>query len=153
VSLVWTAAARPTYGGPLLLDTHLWVWMLDPAVGALPAAVMPIIRAAAAAGVLHVSDISYWEVGQKAATGKLRLTTDVVTWAGIAQTAPGVQHIPLTRGMLLLSTSLTTMHRDPADRMLVATAKITGVPLATTDRDIIDWAQAEGATPVIDCRA
>ncbi|MDX2261400.1 MAG: type II toxin-antitoxin system VapC family toxin [Gemmatimonadales bacterium] len=149
---VWRVASRPGYAGPLLLDTHLWVWMLDPAAGRLPPAVVPLLRRAAAADAIHVSDISYWEVGQKAASGRLVLTSPVALWTAKAQSAPGVHALPLTRDVLLLSTALTTLHRDPADRMLVATAKLTGIPLATLDSSIVAWAEAEGETPVVDCR-
>jgi len=150
--LVWHAAAQPTFGGPLLLDTHLWVWMLDPGLGALPPAVAPLIQSAAQSSALYVSDISFWELGQKVAKGKIRLTVPVATWVAKAAVAPGVRYLPVDRDPLLMSTGLTTMHGDPADRILVATAKIQGMPLATADGAIVTWALAEGGTRICDCR-
>lgn len=150
--LVWTPAARPAYAGPLLLDTHLWVWMLDPALGGPPADLIPLIGAAAAAAELWVSDISFWEVAQKVAAGKLTLTAPVAAWLAKAATAPGVRYLPVDRDVLVLSTQLSTMHGDPADRMLVASAKLHGVPLATADAAIVTWGASEGKTPICDCR-
>jgi PIN domain nuclease of toxin-antitoxin system len=150
--LVWTPAARPTYAGPLLLDTHLWVWMLDPAVGTLPPGLVPLIRRAAASSMLWVSDISFWEVAQKVTKGRLALTVPVATWLAKAAAAPGVQYLPVDRDVLVLSTQLSEMHGDPADRMLVAATKLRGVPLATADAAIVEWAVREGKTHLCDCR-
>lgn len=146
--LVWSPSTRPDDHGPLLLDTHLWVWMLDPALGALPAGIRPLLERAAAARELLVSDISAWEVAQKVARGRLSFTSPVEAWIARAVLAPGVTMLPLSRDALVLSTQLATLHGDPADRILVATAKLMGVPLATADRQIAEWARAEGRTPV-----
>lgn len=147
-SLVWSVAARTDYLGPLLLDTHLWVWMLDPAAGRLPKALLPLIEGAASRRELLVSDISVWEIAQKVGAGRLMLTSPVAAWLDRAVLAPGVTMVPLSRDVLILSTQLTTLHGDPADRMLVATAKLLGVPLATADRQLITWARREKATPL-----
>ncbi len=151
-ALVWRVGSRPDYIGPLLLDTYLWVWMLDAAAGRLPSALAPLIRSTARDGRLFVSDISFWEIAQKVSRGRMALTMPVSTWARRAATAPGVRYLAVDRDVLLTSVGLATMHGDPADRMLVATAKLTGTPLATADRAIIDWAADEGATPICDCR-
>lgn len=147
-SLVWAASTHASYRGPLLLDTHLWVWMLDPGLGQLPKSAVPLIEQAAATRELLISDISVWEVAQKAARGKLGFTSPVTAWIERAVLAPGVTMLPLTRDVLVLSTQLASLHGDPADRILVASAKLLGVPLATADRQIADWARQEGQTPV-----
>ncbi len=102
----------------------------------------------AASRELLISEISAWEVAQKAARGKLSFTSPVTAWIERAVLAPGVTMLPLTRDVLVLSTQLATLHGDPADRILVAAAKLLGVPLATADRQIADWARGEGQTPV-----
>ncbi len=150
--LVWRVGSRPDYIGPLLLDTHLWVWMLDGDTSRLPLPLVPLVRAAARDGRLFVSEISFWEVAQKVGKGRLRLTMPVSTWTRRAAMAPGVNYLAVDRDVLVTSTGIDTMHGDPADRMLVATAKLTGTPLATADEAIVAWAHGEGATPVCDCR-
>jgi PIN domain nuclease of toxin-antitoxin system len=151
-ALVWRVGSRADYIGPLLLDTHLWVWMLDTASGRLPTPLLPLIRNAARDGRLYVSEISFWEVAQKVGKGRLGLTMPLSAWARRAASAPGVNYLPLDREVLLTSVGLEAMRGDPADRILVASAKLHAMPLATADRVIIDWARQEGKTAVCDCR-
>ncbi|HET6577597.1 MAG TPA: hypothetical protein VFG66_04705 [Gemmatimonadales bacterium] len=55
--------------------------------------------------------------------------------------------------MLFQSTRLAgAPHNDPADRMLMATAQLLGIPLVTADRLIIDYATAQPGTPLVDAR-
>jgi len=78
---------------------------------------------------------------------------DAAVWLQRAERAPGIRHLPLDREILLLSTRLAgTVHNDPADRMLIATAQINNIPLMTADRLIIEYAQTVPGTPVVDLR-
>ncbi len=149
---VWAAGTRLTYTGPLLLDTHIWVWMLEGALGRCAYALPALLSHSAAKSGLVVSDISFWEVAQKCATEKLTLAVPVKDWLDQAEQAPGVRYQPLDRATLVLSTQLTALHGDPADRMLVATAKLHRVPLVTIDTRIIEFAKQEQRTPVCDAR-
>lgn len=78
---------------------------------------------------------------------------DAAVWLQRAERAPGIRYLPLDREILLLSTRLAgTVHNDPADRMLIATAQINNIPLMTADRLIIEYAQTVPGTPVVDLR-
>jgi len=100
-----------------------------------------------------VSDISFWEVGVKAAKGRLPLSIDVNVWLSRAQSAPGFRFLPLERDVLTLSTQLAgSAHNDPADRMLLAVAQLNNMPLVTVDETIIAYAKANAGTPVVDAR-
>lgn len=152
-SALWRAADDPDYAGPLLLDTHIWVWMLEGDMSRLAPAMPALLQRTAAAGGLSVSDISFWEVALKASKGKLVLSVDATIWLGRAERAPGVAYVPLDRTILLQSARLPgTPHDDPADRMLMATAQLTGMPLVTVDEAIIAYAGAETGVPVCDAR-
>lgn len=150
---VWRPGELSTYDGSLLLDTHIWIWHLEGDAIQMAPDTVALLNRSGGASRLHVSDISYWEVAVKSAKGKLTLSVDATVWLQRAAKAPGIHFLPLDRDVLLLSTRLAgTVHNDPADRMLIAAAKINNVPLVTVDRLIIDYANAHPGTPVIDAR-
>lgn len=141
------------YDGPLLLDTHIWMWHMGGDTTRLSADVIQLLDRVGAASRLHVSDISYWEVAVKAAKQRITLSMDAAVWLQRAERAPGIRFLPLDREILLLSTRLAgTAHNDPADRMLIATAQINNIPLLTADRLIVEYARAVPGTPVVDIR-
>lgn len=148
---VWTANDLRDYDGPLLLDTHVWIWYMDGDSSRLSSETADLLNRSGAKRQLHVSDISYWEVAVKAAKKKLTFSVDVGVWLQQAETAPGIQFLPLTRPVLLQSTRLAgSVHNDPVDRMLIAIAQLHAVPLVTADGNIVDYAKFNGATPVVD---
>lgn len=150
---LWRPSDLASYDGPLLLDTHVWIWYVDGDSTRLSPATIALLERAGRDTGLLVLDISYWEVAVKAAKGKLALSVDVALWLQRVESAPGIRHLPLDRQALLLSTRLPgAVHNDPADRMLIATAQLTGAPLVTADADIIAYAKAHRATPVVDIR-
>lgn len=150
---VWTPADLAAYEGPLLLDTHVWIWHLEGDETRFAKGTSALLDRSGEQGRLFVCDISWWEVAVKAAKGKLTFTVDVAVWLQRAEQAPGIRFRPLTRPVLLQSTRLPgTAHNDPADRMLMAMAQLDGVPLVTNDRLIIEYARAHRGTPVVDVR-
>lgn len=152
-ALVWTPAELSRYDGPLLLDTHVWIWHLNGNTDQFAPGVTPLLDRSGAQSRLFVCDISYWEVVNKAAKGKLIFAVDVAVWLQRAEQAPGIRFRPLTRPVFLQSTRLAdSAHNDPADRMLMAMAQLDGVPLVTTDRLIIEYARTHPGTPVVDAR-
>lgn len=139
------------YEGPLLLDTHIWLWHLTGDAERLSPALVRALDRAGAMAQLYVSDISCWEVAVKAVKGKLTLAVDVERWLARAERAPGIRFVPVDRATLVASTVLPgPMHGDPADRMLVATARLRGMPLVTADAEIVAYARATGGTPVVE---
>lgn len=153
-SRLWTPADLGTYDGPLLLDTHVWIWYLEGDATHWARETRALLERSGAHGRLIVCDMSYWEVAVKSAKGKLQLSTDVMLWLQRAESATAIRYRPASRPLLLQSTRLAgTLHADPVDRMLIAMAQLDGVPLVTADRLIIDYARAHGNVPVVDVRA
>lgn len=122
----------------ILLDTHIWIWWVqgDPR---LTAALRAHIQAHEAGG-LGVSVISCWEVAKLVQNGRLAFPCPVLDWLNQALAYPGVRLLELTPLIAVASTQLPgTFHRDPADQIIVATARVHGLPLLTVDRDILDY--------------
>jgi PIN domain nuclease of toxin-antitoxin system len=150
---VWRPAERPRFEGALLLDTHIWVWLLEGDSKRLAPATLALLRHSAGTGQLMVSDISVWEVANKSAKGKLVLSLDPVIWLDKAASAPGIHYLPLDRRCLIQSVRLPAVPPgDPADRMLIATAQLTPASLITCDEDIISYARLRGGLSVCDAR-
>jgi PIN domain nuclease of toxin-antitoxin system len=140
---------RDTAGAVLLLDTHIRIWLLngDPALRGSPA--LPAIEAAAQQAQIGVAVISVWEVGMLEAKSRIVLPMDGRLWVEKALGAPGVRLIPLSPDIAMQSTRLPgTFHGDPADRMLVATARCEGCVLVTRDQRILDYG-AQGLLRVL----
>ena len=152
-SNVWRAGDLASYDGPILLDTHIWIWHLEGVSSRVVPAVTSLLDRSGKKSRIFVSDISLWEVAVKIAKGKLTLAFESTIWFKRAEKAPGIRFLALDRETLLLSTRLIgSMHNDPADRMLMATAQLNNLPLVTADRLIVDYARSHAGVPVVDAR-
>ncbi len=121
---------------PPLLDTHVWIWWMlgDPgldraereALDALPQDTRPVI-----------SDISLWEFAMLVDIGRVKIDRTIEDWLKIAASPATVKVQPITPGIVAEMNRLPAgFHRDPADRLIVATALSLKLPLATKDRKI-----------------
>ncbi len=131
----------PARSGLLLLDTHALVWSVEerPRLGS---AAKRAINIAARLNQIAVSAISPWEVALLVSKGRLNLSTDVMVWVREALAKPGVNLLPLEPEIAVASTRLPfEMHADPADRIIVATARHLGATLATADKALLDLAK------------
>ena len=125
---------------PLLLDTHYWFWLQVGAAGYLNERAMKAIRTAAEVGALLVSIMSVWEIGMLEAKGRIELATSREEWVKEALATPGLTLAPLTPEIALDSTALPLpFHGDPADRIIVATARGMGAQLLTRDQRLIEY--------------
>ena len=115
----------------ILLDTHIWVWWVNGGTQ-LPADTLALIQTEAPNG-LGVCAISCWEVAKLVERGRLALTIPVEFWLAQALQPP-VLLLPLSPEVAAGSTQLPgSFHRDPADQLIVATARHYDCPLVTLD--------------------
>ena len=122
----------------IVLDTHIWVWWAH-ASEQLTKAQEQIIQANEA-DVIGVSAISVWEVAKLAEYGRLELPCPLSEWFGAALGYPGVRLLELTPEIAIGSTQLPgEFHRDPADQIIVATARFYDCPLITSDKRILNY--------------
>jgi len=125
---------------PAVLDTHVWVWWVDGGRRLSKAATRSIHRAQADGG-LWLSTISIWEVSKKVEKRQLILDRPLDEWLDLATTLPGLQLAELTRPVLVESCRLPPpFHDDPADQLIVATARDRGAVVVTKDDRILDYA-------------
>ena len=127
----------------IVLDTNAWLfWLHDPS--RLTRRARAAIRKATAAEGARVSVISLWEVALKSSLGKLRLPVDIDTWYARARCYPGVGIEPLRPEDAIASTRLPgEIHRDPADRFIIALARRLAVPLVTADEKLRAYPHVE----------
>jgi PIN domain nuclease of toxin-antitoxin system len=134
----------------LLLDTCAAIWIGNREAIA-PDALRAIRTAARTAGIL-VSAVTAWEIGLATTrTPPLVLLPTAQLWLADLLARPGFRTVPLDPEVALSASYLPgDCHRDPADRLLIATARRLGVPLMTRDRRILSYA-AQGHVDAIPC--
>ena len=119
----------------ILLDTHIWIWLVNGDKRLLQE-YFEHTQEHEAEG-LGISAISCWEVAKLVEGGKIILSLPVGDWLTQALTYPGVRLLDFSPQIAVESTQLPgVFHRDPADQIIVATARVYGCPLVTMDTKI-----------------
>jgi PIN domain nuclease of toxin-antitoxin system len=135
---------------PLLLDTHAAIWITrnEPLS---PRAAEAMNAAHQAAGDVFVSPITAWEVGLLVSRNRLNLLMTPQRWFDRLLDVPGMRLADLSPDILIASSFLPgTPPRDPADRILLATAREFGATLITRDRLILKYGE-DGQVSTIAC--
>ena len=130
----------PAGRGLLLLDTHIWVWLMEGDASHLSDGVIAELEAASNRGALAVSAISIWELAMLEVKGRVRLSRSLDEWVRAALSARGTQLLALTPEIAIESARLPGKPPgDPADRILMATSRIEAAQLVTRDRAILKY--------------
>jgi len=126
--------------GLLLLDTHIWLWLLEGYDILYNSGVLENIEKAASHSKLRVSLISLWEVAMLEAKGRIRFNVNCLDWLTEALKAPGLSILEMTPEIAVLSAKLPgDFHGDPADRIIIASAITHNASLVTKDKKIIKY--------------
>lgn len=123
----------------IVIDTHVLIWAVqdDPRLGEQS---RKIIDDTTRQSRILISAITPWEIAMLAEKGRIALGDDVGRWIDRALALPGVELAPLDASIAVGSVRLPgNFHTDPADRMIVATARFHQVPLLTADLAILDY--------------
>jgi PIN domain nuclease of toxin-antitoxin system len=122
----------------IVLDTHVWIWWVH-GEDRLSEAQTEIIKANETS-LIGVSAISCWEAAKLVQYGRLELPSPLQEWFSQALSYPGIRLLELTPEIAIESTLLPgDFHRDPADQIIVATARVHGCALVTSDAKIIKY--------------
>ena len=119
-----------------LLDTHVWVWWhMSP--GKLSGRVRSLISDPARYEELLLSAISPWEFAKLLEKGRLAISCDPEEWIRQALEVPKLRLVPISPTVAYRSTVLPQpCHDDPADRIIVATARDENATILTSDQRI-----------------
>src|SRR5450432_4275844 len=121
----------------LVLDTHVWKMVLDG--DRFLRHVLRRIETAAAHGSLYIAAITVWEIAMLVEKGALKLNQSTLEWITEAVHASHVVVAPLEPSVAVDAAELPLFHGDPADRMIVATARHLSASLVTRDVKILDY--------------
>lgn len=125
----------------ILLDTHIWVRWIEPGLDPLPSAITSLINAS---DRVYVSAVSCWEVAYLAKKNRLILPIPTDEWLRAALEESGVESFSITAKIASRAASLPDIHRDPADRFIIATAVETGGTLISLDHTFRDYPELTG---------
>lgn len=122
----------------IVLDTHIWVWWIDnPAK--LNKKQQKVISDNEIEGIV-ISRISCWEIAKLVEKRRLKLNIPIDEWLSIAINYPGIEVVELTNDIIIESTQLPgRFHKDPADQLIVATARKLNLALLTNDKKILKY--------------
>jgi PIN domain nuclease of toxin-antitoxin system len=134
----------------LVLDTHVFLWFYEGI--RVSKRVVRRIEGAAGKSVLFVGAMTAWEIAMGVRTGRIRLKGNVLQWIDTAIKAIGVGVAPIEPTVAVDAVDLPGgwQHRDPVDRLLVATARHLDATLVTADGEILDYAAKSKAVRVLE---
>jgi PIN domain nuclease of toxin-antitoxin system len=129
----------------LLLDTHVALW-LDSGDDRLRGSTRALIDGCwQSGGTIFLSAVTAWEIALLVDTGRIDLDIPVEAWIGRFLERPGIEAAPLGDQAACRSYRLHHLeHRDPADRLLIATAIELACPLVTYDERIARFGKKHG---------
>ncbi|GHD18652.1 type II toxin-antitoxin system VapC family toxin [Tianweitania populi] len=124
----------------ILLDTHTLLWWSGQIGSRLSERAFSLIEEEKAKTSLLVSTISMWEITMLCERGRLGLKQNLDDWLRELEGNPFVKFIPIDNRIAVEANRLPDpFHRDPADRLIVATARLLDIPLLTADTKILDY--------------
>jgi len=128
----------------VLLDTHIWV-RLQTLSRPVSREAIRAIQKAERIGSVYISAISVWEVAMITRKNRLALDMPIRQWVTEALNKPGIQLLPVTAEIAIEASELPEpMHKDPSDRLIVASARTELMTLITADKLILQSAPAIG---------
>jgi len=126
----------------VLLDTHVWIWVSIEKRELLSNKAKSFIDEARQK---WISAISCWELAKLVEKKRVSFSIPTITWIRRSLGEYRINVAELSPEIALESTQLQGFHQDPADQIIVATSRVLGMPLLTSDRRILDFLDVETA--------
>jgi PIN domain nuclease of toxin-antitoxin system len=134
----------------ILLDTNVLLWRAEKD-GRLGKQARRIIDQAIDLNEACVSAMSLWEMAMLIRKRRITLGQPLREWSRVAFGPNGLRLVPVDDAIAIDAGELEAIHGDPADRAIIATARVIACPLLTADRAILDYGAA-GHVRVTDAR-
>jgi PIN domain nuclease of toxin-antitoxin system len=115
----------------LLLDTHVWIWLSMEDRKSLSARALKALQQAS---LKFISAISCWELAKLVEKGRIGFSIPTLAWIQRSLKEYDIRLVELTAEIAVESTMLKGMHADPVDQIIVATSRVSGMPLVTSDK-------------------
>jgi PIN domain nuclease of toxin-antitoxin system len=124
----------------LLLDTHVWIWLSLEKQKSLSAKSKKAVNAA---DHKWISAISCWELAKLVEKKRIGFSIPTLTWIRRSLNQSNIKVADLSPEIAVESTVLRGFHSDPADQIIAATSRILGLPLVTSDRQILEFSEVD----------
>lgn len=118
----------------MVIDSHVLYWWLDGHPKLSKKAEEVFQRAPGEDASIRISAVTFWEFALKERLGKFSARHPVNVWPGFISAEPWLEIVDTDSSIWLAAVELDWKHRDPADRIIAATALAHGVPVLTKDR-------------------
>jgi len=129
----------------IILDTHIWIWWVDGNERLTDSQRQAIQENESSS--IGISAISCWEIAKLVELKRLEFSIPLQEWFDKAFSYPGIRVIELSPQIAIESTRLPEgFHRDPADQIIVATARVNDCALVTSDQKILDYPHVKTIT-------
>ena len=124
----------------IVLDTHILIWWITGDLAKLSPNSISAIEQELAGGELIISSITAWEVAMLVAKDRIVISMDLDEWLSTIAQIEAVKFYAVDNDIAVKSANLPSeFHKDPADRMIVATARKLGCGLVTADEKILNY--------------
>jgi PIN domain nuclease of toxin-antitoxin system len=125
----------------IVLDTHSLLWWVEGDSAKLSAEAKSAIETERFSGEILVSSITAWEIALLVSKRRLGLSIGVESWLAKVGRVDRLRFVSIDNEIAVAAIKLPEpLHRDPADRIIVATARHFGAPLVTGDRQLRAYA-------------
>ncbi|NEO03797.1 MAG: type II toxin-antitoxin system VapC family toxin [Moorea sp. SIO1F2] len=114
----------------IVLDTHIWIWFINQEFERFPAHWRDVLETSEVVGV---SPVSCYEVALAKQRGRLQLPCTAERWLQEALEPSGITLFPITAQIAYKAVNLSPVHKDPFDRLIIATALVYKAKLASID--------------------
>ncbi len=122
----------------IVLDTHIWLWLINANFDQVPPGWRARVEAADRVGV---SPVSCYEIALAQKRGRLELLCPTKEWFQGALKPAGIELFPLTGEIAACAVELSPVHKDPFDRIIIATALSYQAQLASVDGLFAQYAE------------
>lgn len=114
----------------IVLDTHIWLWFINGNLDLFPTHWLTRIESASRVGI---SPVSCYEIALAHSKGRIELPSTAQAWLQESLTSVGIELFPITEVIAARAVELSPIHKDPFDRLIIATALVYEAKLASVD--------------------